>query len=96
VDIKQTQEMFEDARSTHAKAMVKMYKLLTNILSGNPQTLWDWICHKMHERDLWTGVNGQMTTGKHLHLCIASLDCLKLHKLTVFTADAAERQRYYI
>jgi hypothetical protein len=24
------------------------------------------------------------------------LDCLELHKLTVFTSDAAERQRYYI
>jgi hypothetical protein len=26
----------------------------------------------------------------------AFLDCLELHELTVFTADAAERQRYYI
>jgi hypothetical protein len=24
------------------------------------------------------------------------LDCLKLHKLTVFSADAAKRQRFYI
>ena len=24
------------------------------------------------------------------------LDCLKLHKLTVFSADTAERQRFYI
>jgi hypothetical protein len=24
------------------------------------------------------------------------MDCLELHKLTVFTADAAERQRYYV
>ncbi len=50
----------------------------------------------MHQHDLWAGVNGQMTTGRHPHSWIAFQDCLELHKLTVFTADAAERQRYYI
>jgi hypothetical protein len=27
---------------------------------------------------------------------MSSQDCLELHKLTVFSADAAERQRFYI
>jgi hypothetical protein len=31
-----------------------------------------------------------------MHLWAAFRDCLKLHMLTVFTADAAKRQRYYI
>jgi hypothetical protein len=50
----------------------------------------------MHKRDLWAEVNGQMTTGMHLHLWTAFQDCLELHMLTVFTADKAERQWYYI
>jgi hypothetical protein len=33
-------------------------------------------------------------------LCVGSrillVDCIKLHKLTVFPADAAEKQRYYM
>ncbi len=29
-------------------------------------------------------------------MCTAYQDCLKLHKLTVFTADVAKRQWYYI
>jgi hypothetical protein len=50
----------------------------------------------MHKCDLWAGVNGQMTTWRCLHLWTAIRDCLELHKLTVFTADAAKRQLYYI
>jgi hypothetical protein len=37
-----------------------------------------------------------MTTGMHPPLWTAFQDCLELHKLTVFTADMAKRQRLYI
>jgi hypothetical protein len=50
----------------------------------------------MHKHDLWAKVNCQVTIGMHLCLWIAFNNCLKLHKLTVFTADAAKRQCYYI
>jgi hypothetical protein len=50
----------------------------------------------MHKHDLWARVNGQMTTWRRLGLWIAFQDCLKLHKLTVFTADVAERQLCHI
>jgi hypothetical protein len=50
----------------------------------------------MHERDLWARVNDQMTSGRHPCLWTAFQDCLELHKLTVFTADAAKRQQFYI
>jgi hypothetical protein len=50
----------------------------------------------MHERDSWAAVNGQMTKGRHPQTWTSFLDCLGLHKLTVFSADAAKRQRFYI
>jgi hypothetical protein len=50
----------------------------------------------MHKRDLWAAVNGQVTKGRHLGTWTSFLDCLELHKLMGFSADAAERQRYYI
>ncbi len=50
----------------------------------------------MHECDLWAGVNGQMTTGRLLHSWTAFQDCLKLHMLRVFTANAAKSQQVYI
>ncbi len=45
---------------------------------------------------MWAGPNGGNHNGKLPRGYTAFLDCLELHKLTVFSADAAERQRYYI
>ncbi len=73
-----------------------MYKQLRNLLSSNVQSQWDCVCREMHKRDSWAAVNGQMTKGRHLQMWTSFLDCLKLHKLTVFSADAAKRQHFYI
>jgi hypothetical protein len=50
----------------------------------------------MHELDSWAGVNGQVTKGRHLRTWTAFQDCLELYKLMVFTADAVEREQFYI
>jgi hypothetical protein len=50
----------------------------------------------MHERDSWAEVNGQVNKGRHPRTWMYFLDCLELHKLTVFSADAAKSQRFYI
>jgi hypothetical protein len=50
----------------------------------------------MHKRDLWAAVNGQVTKGRCPRTWTSFLDCLELHKLTVFSADADKRQRFYI
>jgi hypothetical protein len=50
----------------------------------------------MHKRDSWAAVNGQVTKGRLPQMWTSFLDCLKLHKLTVFSADAAKRERVYI
>ncbi len=96
MELVHTQEMLKEDFKTHNKAVAKTYKLLRNLMSSDPQSQWDQVCHKMHERDSWAGVNGQMITGRRLHLWTAFQDCLKLYKLTVFTADAAKRQWFYI
>ncbi len=49
----------------------------------------------MHERDSGAAVNGQVTKGRRPRTWTSFLDCLELHKLTVFSADAAERQQFY-
>jgi hypothetical protein len=96
VEIEQTQQMLQEAQKAHNKAIAKSYKQLRNLLSGDAQSQWDRVCREMHERDLWVAVNGQVTKGRHARKWTSFLDCLKLHKLTVFNADAAERQRFYI
>ncbi len=98
VGIEQTQQMLQEAQKAHNKAIAKSYEQLRNLLlSGNAQSQqWDCICCEMHKHDLWAALNGQVTKGRHLQTWMSFLDCLELHKLTVFSADAAERQRFYI
>jgi hypothetical protein len=50
----------------------------------------------MHKHDSWAAVNGQVTKGRCCKTWMSFLDCLELHKLTVFSADAARRQQFYI
>jgi hypothetical protein len=64
VEIEKTQQMLQEAQKAHDKAIAKVYKQLRNLLSGNPQSQWDPVCRKMHERVSWAGVNGQVTKGR--------------------------------
>jgi hypothetical protein len=98
VEVDQTQQMLQEAQKAHNKAIAKTktYGQLRILLPGNLQSQWDHVCCEMHERDSWAGVNGQMTLGRHLRTLMSFRDCLELHKLTVFSADAAKRQRFYI
>jgi hypothetical protein len=83
-------------RRLTTKAIAKLYEQLRNLLSSNAQSQWDCICRKMHKCDLWAAVNGQVTKGRHPQTWTSILDCLELHKLMVFSADAAKRQWFYI
>ncbi len=96
VEIVQMSQMLQEAQKAHNKAIPKKYEQLRNLLSGNAQSQWDRVCRKMHKRDSWAAVNGQETEGRHPRMWMSFLDCLKLHKLMVFSADAVERQRFYI
>ena len=96
VEIEQTQQMHQESQKAHDKAIAKSYKQLRNLLSGNAQSQWDCICCKMHKRDSWAAVNGQVSEGWHPGTWMSFLDCLELHKLTVFSADTAKRQWFYI
>jgi hypothetical protein len=96
VEIEQTQQLLQDFQKAHDKAITKVYEQLQNLLSGNPQAQWDHVCCKMHKRDSGAGVNGQVTEGRHPRTWMSFQDCLELHKLTVFSADAAKRHRFYI
>ena len=66
VEIEQTTQMLQEAQKAHNKAIAELYEQLRNLLSGNAQSQWDCVFRKMHERDLWAAVNGQMTKGRCL------------------------------
>ncbi len=96
VKIEQMVQMLQESQKAHDKAIAETYKQLRNLLSGDAQSQWDCVCREMHEHDSWAAVNGQVTKGRHPQTWMSFLDCLELHKLTVFSADAAKRQWFYI
>jgi hypothetical protein len=96
MEIEQTQQTLQEAQKAHDKAIAKLYKQLRNLLSGNAQSKWDRVCREMHKRDSWAAVNGQVIKSRHPRMWKSFLDCLELHKLTVFSADAAKGQRFCI
>jgi hypothetical protein len=50
----------------------------------------------MHTKKPWIGVNGKSNKGIHMKFWISFMDCIELHKLTIFPVDAAEKQHYYM
>jgi hypothetical protein len=50
----------------------------------------------MHTKNPWIGVNGKSNKGIQVESWISFMDCIELHKLTLFPADAAEKQRYFM
>ncbi len=96
VEIEQTVQILQEAQKAQDKAIAELYEQLRNLLSGDAQSQWDRVCRKMHRCDSWAAVNGQVTKGRRPRTWMSFLDCLELHKLTVFSADAAKRQQFYI
>ncbi len=96
VEIEQTSQMLQEAQQAHDKAIAKSYEQLRNLLSCDAQSQWDRVCRKMHESDSWAAVKGKITEGRRPQMWMSFRDCLELHKLTVFSADAAEKQQFYI
>ncbi len=76
VEIKQTQQIFQEAQKAHDKAIAKRYEQLRNLLSRDAQSQWDCLCWEMHERNLWAGENGQVTKGRRPQMWMSFQDCL--------------------
>jgi hypothetical protein len=74
----------------------KAYKLYCCFVVGKAQTQWDRIVNEMHTKNPWVGVNSKSNKGICMKFWMSFIDCIELYKLTVFPADAAEKQRYYM
>jgi hypothetical protein len=72
------------------------YELFCKLLRDKPKIQWDRIVTEMHTNTPWEDIKGV----KHNSLCgklhQSLTDCIKFHKLKVFTVDAVEMLRYYL
>jgi hypothetical protein len=70
-------------------------KALTEIVEAYG-TLWDKLVWEMHHKDPWVAVNGSLNPGLRKKTWESFLDCIELHKLTIFSCDASALQWYYM
>jgi hypothetical protein len=89
-------EILKAKKSVAVAEAQKTYAVFHCFFVGNSRTQWDRIVHEMHAKDLWIGVNGISDKGPRVCSWIFFMDCIKLHKLTVFPVDATEQQHFYM
>ena len=80
-------EELQTAREGAIAEITKAYELVWNYFVSEAGTQWDKITLEMHSKDPWFGLDGTWAS---------FLDCIELHKLTIFAVDAAETQHYYM
>jgi hypothetical protein len=73
-----------------------VYDLFRKTLKEDPELQWDRIVDDMHTKDPWEDLRGAKHDGLRRKSIASLWDCIDFHKLTVYTVDAAERQRFYI
>ncbi len=72
------------------------YDLFCKLLRDKPKIQWDRIVTDMHTNNNWEDIKGVTHNSLCEKLQQSLTDCVKFHKLTVFTVDAVERLRYYL
>ncbi len=94
--LKTAEKALELAEKKALKEVMKCYELFCTYFAGEARTQWDKVVQEMHQKDPWVAVNGSLNPGPCKKTWESFLDCIKLHKLTIFSCDAAELQWYYM
>jgi len=89
----------EDLKMAQAHKSVEVglvYDLFRQTLKEDPELQWDCIVDDMHAKDPWEDLRGVKYVGLHRKSVASLWECIDFHKLTVYSVDAAERQRFYM
>jgi hypothetical protein len=73
-----------------------VYELFRKDLKEDPELQWDRIVDDMHSKDPWEDLKGVKHEGICRKLSLSLWECIDFHKLTVYSINAAERQRFYM
>jgi hypothetical protein len=76
--------------------VTSVYELFRKGLKEDPELQWDHIVEDMHTKDPWDDLKGVKHEGICRKLCLSLWECVDFHKHTVYSIDAAERQRFYM
>ena len=87
----------QTAQSEKRKAGDAIFALYENLLDQTTILKWNSITSKQIGTIPWTDLKGKIHSDKPRQKTVKSFkDCVRFHLLTVFSDDAAERQRFYI
>jgi hypothetical protein len=73
-----------------------VYELFRKGLKEDPKLQWDCIVDDMHAKDPWEDLKGVKHDRLRRKPCTSPWECIDFHKLTVYSIDAAGRQRFYM
>ncbi len=84
------------AEASESAKVGLVYKLFRKGLKEDPELQWDCIVNHMHAKDPWEDLKGAKHDGLRRKSALSLWECVDFHKLTVYSIDAAERQRFYM
>ncbi len=95
LELATTKVKLEEATAIHPIAIQACYDLFRQLLADDPHDQWDRIVREVHEMDPWTALDRQKNKGLPMKTSKSLEDCITVHKRTVFSVDAVERQKSY-
>ena len=96
VAYEQAQEKVDNAHEDLEKAGTAIFALYENLLGETALLKWNKIVASQIGTHPWTDLKGESHDTIRMKTVKSFKDCVKFHLLTVFSQDAAERQKYYI
>jgi hypothetical protein len=94
--IKEFKAAVAAAKQEQVAAMATIFSTTASFFRGDGNTPWDNIVHEQTQKDPWTNLRGEEQSGIHGKTMAAWNDCYTLMLKTVFTNNAAERQKFYL
>ena len=96
LEVTATKVKLMEANAVHAIAVGACYDLFCQLLADDPQVQWDRIVKEVHHNNPWTALDRTKHNELRMKTSESLKDCITFHKLTVFSCDAAERQKSYM
>ncbi len=96
VELAATKVKLGESTAIHTIAIQACYDLFRKLLADDPRDQWDRVVREVHKTDPWTALDGQKNRGLQMKTSESLEDCITFHKRTVFSLDAAERQKFYM
>ena len=96
LEVATTKVKLAEATAIHTIAIQACYDLFRQLLVDDPHDQWDRIGREVHKTDPWTALDGTKIRGLRMKTPKSLEHCIMFHKGTVFSVDAAERQKSYM